>query len=220
MGLVVRIAAVLLLLLAGVGAGFAAARDGGTAPIKESVTAPLPAEPSLPVDALVPYAQDIDYPTLATGLPLEKHLLGPEQNSWRFRVPKGWQIYDASEGLSSGLEARWRPVDEPEVGGYSVHLRVLSEHGSTQAMVAAKDAALSTGPYAVADYTVLSRTDNTLSFTYRTAGAQVLRYNTFRWVTAPGGGEAKVEISVAGRERDAPGLGDLLARTSASVKPA
>jgi hypothetical protein len=88
--------------------------------------------------------------------------------------------------------------------------------------VAAKVAALQDAPDSARSFpgfTVLERTDDTLGFSYRVPSSQVLRYNTFRWITPAGGQEVGVEMSVVGRERDRAGLADLLARVSESFRP-
>jgi len=220
MGLVVRVVVVLLLLAGGATAGYVATREDDPVPAREPTATPLPASPPLPLDPAVPYAEDIDYPALQPGVPLKDATLGTAPNEWAFRVPEGWRLYDASEGLQVGTEARWRPADEPTVGGYSVRLKVVDDHHTPQRMLEIKLSDLTLSPESFPDFTVLERTDDTLAFTYRAPSSGVLRYNTFRWFTGPDGGEARVEMSVAGRQRDVPGLDDLLARVSASIRPA
>jgi hypothetical protein len=201
--------------------GLAAAAGGfvlAHVPLGETravVAEPVPAVPRLPVDPSTPPARDIDYPTLRTGLAYVPVTLGRGQFAWDYEVPDGWQRFGAAEGLGAN-EYRWRPPDEPTAGGFSVRVKLVNTHQTPAEMVAAKQAALAANPDAYLDFTVLSRTDDTLAFTYRVPSSNTLRYNTFRWIAPPGSDEAGVEMSVAGRERDQAGLEDLLSRVSRS----
>jgi len=202
-------------------AGFAAARDAGPGERRAAVAAPVPAQPDLPVDPSTPPAADIDYPTLEPGLTYTPETLGHGAFTWDYAVPTGWRRYGAEDGLGPN-ELRWRPADEPTVGGFSVRVKLVNSHQTAAQMVAAKLAALEDGPDSARSFpgfTVLERSDDTLAFSYRVPSSQTLRYNTFRWITPPGGQEVGVEMSVVGRERDRAGLADLLARVADSFTP-
>lgn len=213
-GLVIAV----LLLLGGVG-GFAVARAVGPAEHRVAVASPVPATPDLPVDVYGPPAADIDYPTLQPGLSYRPRVLGRGAFAWDYQVPTGWlRTAGAAEGL--GLdEYRWRPADEPDVGGFSLRVKLVNTHQTPAEMVAAKEAALLANPDAYVDFTVVSRTSDTLAFTYRLPSSDRLRSNTFRWIAPPGGTEATIEMSVVGRQRDEAGLTDLLTRVSGSFRP-
>jgi hypothetical protein len=212
--------ALVVLLLAGVAGGFAVARATAPGTTRTAVAAPLPASPALPVDPSTPPATDIDYPTLEPGLTYVPEVLGRGAFAWDYRVPDGWKRYGAEEGLAVD-EYRWRPPDEPTVGGYSVRVKLVNSHQTPAQMLAAKRAALEDAPdsqESFPGFTVLAQTDDTLAFSYRVPRSQSLRYNTFRWLTPSGSDEAGVEMSVVGRERDRAGLDDLLAKVSASFR--
>jgi hypothetical protein len=198
--------------------GFGLARATSLGETRAAVAAPVPAQPVLPVDPSTPPAPDIDYPALATGLTYEPQTLGHGAFAWSYQVPAGWQRYGVDDGLGPN-EYRWRPSDEPTAGGFSLRVKLVNSHETPAEMVAAKHAALAARPDAYVGFTVVSQTDDTLAFTYRVPSSNTLRYNTFRWIAAPGASEAGIEMSVAGRQRDQDGLADLLAQVSASFTP-
>jgi hypothetical protein len=221
MGWASRAGLLLAVGLVAAAAGFAMARDAGPGEHRAAVAAPVPAQPDLPVDPSTPPAADIDYPTLQPGLTYAPETLGHGAFTWDYAVPAGWRRYGAEDGLGPN-ELRWRPPDEPTVGGFSVRVKLVNSHQTAAQMVAAKLAALRDGPDSARSFpgfTVLDQSDDTLAFSYRVPSSQTLRYNTFRWVTPPGGHEVGVEMSVVGRERDRAGLSDLLARVSDSFRP-
>ena len=215
-----RLAVLLAVAVAAGAGGFALARTAGPEEHRAAVAAPLPAEPDLPVDPVTPPAQDIDYPALEAGLTYEPQKLGRPPFAWDYQVPAGWKRSGKEEGLAAD-EYRWRPPDEPTVGGFSLRVKLVNTHQTPAQMVAAKWAALADSPDSDESFpglTLLERTDDTLSFTYRVPRSQILRYNTFRWITPPSSTEVGVEMSVAGRERDQQGMSDLLDRVSASFR--
>lgn len=205
--------AVLVLALIGVAGGYAAARELAPAPAAVAVAAPVPASsPSIPVDPERPYAADIDYPPLRPSLPYRRHVLGqPGYQQWTYRTPRGW-----TPTIENGdpNELRWRPADEPTIGGYSLRVKLVFEHKTTQQMVAQKLAAMQSG---YQDVEILGQTEDTLSFAYRDPTRDTQRFNTFRWFSLPGSDEALFEMSVVGREVDRDGLDDLLEQVSRGV---
>lgn len=203
--------ALLLLAVLGAAGGYAAAglQEPETT-IAESAS-PLPAEsPSIPVDPQEPFAADIPYPALQVGLDYKPHTLGQQPFQWEYVAPQGWK--STEEGLN---EIRWRPRDEPEVGGYSLRVKLSTEHKTKSDMVIQKLSAMQAG---YEDVVVLGQTQDLLSFSYRDATRNVQRFNTFRWFSLPGEEEARFEMSVVGREVDRDGLQDLLENVAASVE--
>lgn len=171
---------------------------------------PIPAvSPSLPVDTAEPYAPDIDYPTLEPDLSYKPHVIGPPTYRWTYDVPRGWVIDPVAF-----QEVRWRPDDEPELGGFSMRVKIINAHLTPQQMVAQKITALRA---LYEDVRVIARTPDTLSFRYRESSNR-LRFNTFQWFTQDGGTTADFEMSVVGREQDVVGLEDLLDHVAASVR--
>jgi hypothetical protein len=217
----VLVLATLIGVAAGVGIGYLRQPQpaaGGTA-------SPIPAvSPSVPIDpsaSPVPYAPDIDYPPLATGLPLTSSLrMSNSLQTWRVPVPRGWvafTVFDVpvpDKQRSSYDELRFRPPGEPKEGGYSLRVKTVNDHVSTASMVNDKLAGLRE---AYDDMTVLSQTEDSLKITYRSEGNH-LRHNYFQWFAAPGSGEATLEMAVAGRAVDEPGLSDLFAAFASTLQ--
>ena len=193
-----------------VGYGLGALRE--EEPTIFAVASPVPARsPSIPVLPVPGYAPDIDYPPLEPGLDYGPHKLGEPSYQWRYDVPVGW----APEEISPLFEVRWRPPDEPPIGGYSLRVKLVNEHRTNAEMVAAKLSAVQ-GIYD--DVHVLARTDDLLSFRYRDPEHNTRRFNTFTWFTPPGGATAEFEMSVVGREVDLAGLDSLRDHVAASIQ--
>lgn len=202
--------AVLALVLLGTAGGFGAARLLRDAPAAFSAAAPVPAsDPSIPVDPEEAFAPDIDYPPLEASLAYRRHTLGDPPYAWAYAAPRGW--VPTTEGLD---EVRWRPADEPTVGGFSLRVKLVNQHASTSAMVAQKLAAMQAG---YDDVEVLGQTQDLLSFSYREPDTDRLRFNTFQWFSVPGQDEADFEMSVVGREADRAGLDDLQEQVQRSI---
>lgn len=163
-----------------------------------------------PVEPEEPYAPDVDYPALKPDLEYVRKVFVDGFVRWRYQVPKGWVATPLAFG-----ELAWRPPDSPAVGGYRVRVKPLNTHQSVEEMVEAKLEALQRG---YDDLHIRVHTEDTLGFTYREASTSQKRYNTFRWIALPASDEAGFEMSVVGRERDLPGLTDLLTTVSASVE--
>ena len=66
------------------------------------------------------------------------------------------------------------------------------------------------------DYT---RTEDSVRFVFRD-GNNRLRSNYFQWFAGPNSSEASLEMSVAGRKADEPGLDALFATFASSLRPA
>ena len=207
--------AVLVLALLGAAGGFAVGHVLEDAPVTVAVAAPVPAtDPSLPVDQPPTFAPDIDYPSLLAGQEYKRHVLGQKGfQQWVYDAPWGWK---ATIENGDPDEIRWRPADEPVVGGYSLRVKLVFEHKTKEEMVAQKLAAMQAG---YDDVQILGQTQDLLSFSYREPDTDVQRFNTFRWLSVPGSDEALFEMSVVGRAADRDGLDDLLENVSRSISP-
>ena len=224
-----RVLGVLLLAaVVGVGGGLGIGYLRQPQPAAGGAATPLPASsPSVPVDpppTVAPYADDIDYPPLAPGVRLKLLRMGNSGQTWRVPVPRGWLSFSVSANeeelvpvkeRSSYDELRFRPRGEPDQGGYSLRVKTVNEHVSPSTMVADKLAGMKE---AYEEVTVLGRTEESIRFTFRDS-TDHLRYNYFWWFAAPGSGEATLEMSVAGREADEPGLADLFASFGSTLEP-
>jgi hypothetical protein len=202
-----------LLLLAALGAagGYAAASAMEPDTTTESTASPVPATgPSVPVDPEEPFEPDIDYPPLETDLDYRDRVLGEPPFEWAYVAPKGWKA--DVEGVN---EVRWRPPDEPEIGGFSLRVKLATEHKTKADMVAQKLAAMQAN---YEDVVILGQTQDLLSFSYRDATRDTQRFNTFRWFSLPGDDEARFEMSVVGRSVDREALDELLETVADSVE--
>ena len=70
-----------------------------------------------------------------------------------------------------------------------------------------------------ADDVDYSRTEDSVRFVFRD-GNNRLRHNYFQWFAGPDSSEASLEMSVAGRKADEPGLDALFATFASSLRPA
>lgn len=165
-------------------------------------------------------AEDITFPALGLpeGTDYDTHVVKSGAQAWSYPVPVGWTAYKvAADGGDAGRipaarvdkvgQLRWRPADEPLVGGYSLRVEVVPPTVTVAEMVATKVRDLEGSPDLVA-VDVYEQTDDTIYFTYRD-GNNRFRYNFFRWVP-DADGKASLEISVTGREADKDGLRELL----------
>jgi hypothetical protein len=187
-------------------AGWAAGVRAGD-PVTVASARPIPAvSPSVPV--FVPYAPDLEYPTLQTHLDFVTRTIGAKPYQWKYAVPKGWMPTDL--GIN---EIRWKPDGEP-TGGYFLRVKLISSHVTPTQMVQDKYDALNA---CCQDVSLIQRQWNTLGVTYREPATNTKRWDIFRWLTSAGSDQAEFEMSVGGRSVDDPGLEDLMTRVSASV---
>ena len=160
-----------------------------------------------------PFAADIGYPALEPGLHYATRRIGsPPYFLWTYDAPAGWVMTTQDRD-----ELRWRPPTEPEIGGYSLRVKLVNENKTTQQMVEQKRVAVLA---AYDDVEVLGEDEDSLYFSYRETDSNTQRFNRFHWFTAPGSSEASFEMSVVGRRADIPGLTDLYEDVVASVQKA
>lgn len=224
-----RVLGILLLAtLVGVGGGLGAgylrqpqAASGGTA-------TPVPAvSPSVPVDppaTVAPYDPDIPYPALTPELAFGRQRMGNSVQAWIVPFPKGWQAYSVPDNQavprkerSAYDELRYRPPDEPTEGGFSLRVKTVNAHVTTDTMVAER-IRLIRKAYGEADVEVYGRTEDSVRFRFRD-GNNRLRLNYFRYFVGPQSSEASLEMSVAGRQVDEAGLDWLFAAFASTLEP-
>jgi hypothetical protein len=155
------------------------------------------------------------------------HTIGNDLARWTYHVPQGWQAYAvcgtgectppivtdtklSPKQANQQPEVRFRPADEPTVGGYSLRVKILDNTLGLNPgqWVATKIEGFKQG---FDDFKTLEVTPSAVYFTYRD-GNNHLRYNYFQWFTVPGQTGATLEMSVAGRKADVPGLKALFDR--------
>jgi len=192
--------------------------------------------PSVPINeppAPPPTSPDISYPTLPPGLALQEvYPIGNDLASWTYHVPQGWMPYavcspgecvppmQTDDQLTARQaarqpEVRFRPPDEPTIGGYSLRVKILDNtlgYNPGQ-LVGTKIVGFR---QAYTHFRLLRQTPSAAYFTYIDAYHH-LRYNYFQWFAASGSTTATLEMSVAGRKRDVPGLEALFNRFADNV---
>jgi hypothetical protein len=231
-GLVVALLCGVLGLGIGIGVAYLAQPQVSKANSADPVTG---ISPSVPIDPTTgpSYAQDIRYPTLSPDLPLPPpaHTIGNELATWTYHIPAGWQAYAVCppgacppqittdtkltpQAAARQPQVRFRPPDEPVVGGYSIRVEALDNTSfNPEQMVATKIVGFR---QAFTDFSRLRKTDSAVYFTYVTSSGH-LRYNYFQWFAVPGSSSATLEMSVAGRSQDVPGLKALFNRFADNV---
>ena len=183
-------------------------------PAQASRARPVPAQsPSIPVVPTPPFAPDIDYPRLETGLDYTERLVGsPPYFQWSYDSPTGWVMTTEDRD-----ELRWRPPNETVAGGFSMRVKLVNENRTTEQMVEQKrEAFLATYD----DVVVIEEDEDSIYFSYRDPEAQTQRFNRFFWTTRPGSTEATFEMSVVGRKIDVPGLTELFEHVADSIEVA
>lgn len=181
----------------------------GGQPTATGVPTPVAAEsPSYPIDPAPEVVPDNDFPALETGLRTARGEVGTGAFTLVFPVPRGWDMT-----RSSSTENKWYPPDNP---GYTYGLRVEQIDGLRVSIAATLADRINALDAAEEHLTVVSRTSDSLHFTYITDGR--MRHGLLRWMDLTGSGNAEVEISVNGREVDLPGMEDLMAQVSRGMR--
>ena len=174
-----------------------------------------------------PFANDIEWPALEQVETFETHRIGeaPQFQTWEYPVPEGWVAYLVtaagdrpipSEEVGSYFEVRFRPEDEPLVGGFSMRVKAINNHSPSADEVEDK---ITDFEQIYEDVDVLEQTDETVFFTFRTEEENRLRYNFFHWFEAPDSDVATLEMSLAGRAVDEPGLRTLFEEFGEQARP-
>ena len=233
-GLLVALLCGVLGLGLGMIAAYAAQPSSSTAGSANPISA---VSPSVPIDEPPKppkTAKDITYPPLSPdlNLPLPDRTIGNDLATWTYHVPQGWVPYAVCTVLAEcpppmqpddlltpqqaarQTEIRFRPPNEPLEGGYSLRVKALdnTQQFDTEQMVATKVVGFKAYPH----FRLLRKTPSAAYFTY-IDGNDHLRYNYFQWFAAPGSSTATLEMSVAGRKQDVPGLKALFNRFADNV---
>jgi len=197
-----------LLLVIGVAAGFGASWVLGENASREGTAAPVPASPSLPVDPVPELLPDPRTPPLAEGIPLVPQSVGAGDFRMTLPVPKGWSFSENSLN-----EWQWRPPDQPDFGYVLRVEQVLSNRRSIEWTL---DRRIDELREDESNVEVLDQTRDSLHFSFITSNH--LRHGYLRWLDLTGSDNAQVEIAVTGRERDDPGMADLIARIGSGIR--
>lgn len=164
--------------------------------------------PSVPVDPPPSLLPDPEVAALPVDLELKRQDLGALDFTESVVAPRGWLRTDI---FSS--EATWRIEDNPSNTFVLRQEQVSQLHRAPSSLVESRITELES---AVDDFTVVGRDDDTLEFTYVSAG--YLRHGLVTWVDLGGSESADLEIALTGRERDLPGMTVLLERVAAGAR--
>ncbi len=208
----------LVLLLLGLGAGYAVADATSDEPGRVAGPEPLPAvSPAVPTASATVVEPDPDVPALATNLPVVRELLqnGKRQPGVRVDRPESWQLGEHGPG---DTEWNWADRSLP-VNTYKLRIELLK--GSNVSVAGAKGARLAELRSAFEDgnfrsFTVESDVANTFVVSY-IDGNGYLRVEMDRFVVLDSTEDAYAVVAVTGRDRDRRGLEDLVIRTAQSM---
>jgi hypothetical protein len=151
---------------------------------------------------------DPEVAALPVDLQLERQELGALDFTESVLAPRGWLRTDI---FSS--EATWRVEDHPANTFVLRQEQVSQLHRAPSSLLESRIGELES---AVDDFTVVTRDDDTLEFTYVSAG--FLRHGLITWVDLGGSDSADLEVAVTGRARDVPGMTVLIERVAAGAR--
>ncbi len=198
-----------LVLASGVAGGFASSLALAENPAGGGAATPVVARsPSLPVDPAPEPLPDPATPALEPGIDLVRQRVGSGAFRMTLPVPRGWDFFENSLN-----EWQWRPPDQPSFGHLVRVEQVLSNRRSIDWTL---DRRIDELREDEAGVEVLSRTEDSLHFTY--IAANHLRHGYLTWLDLTGSDNAQVEIAVTGRDVDDAGMADLVARIAAGTK--
>jgi hypothetical protein len=189
--------------------------------------------PSVPIDVASSqsHAPDISYPTLSADLFLNVvHHIHNDLATWTYHVPQGWTAYAVCsvpvgappckvptdtvippKKVDKQTQVRFRPADEPVIGGYSLRVKIMDNTELNPAQMVATKKVGFVQEFSDQKFNVTHRTQSAIWFTY-VDGTNHLRLNYFQWFSVPGRANATLEMSVSGRASDKPGLDALFNR--------
>ncbi len=192
--------------LAGVLLSMAQAEPG------RDVVGPISAvSPSLPIDPLPTTRPDADTPALQPGLSYEGSQLGANGFEVDVRTPVGWKrIALASD------EAKWVV---PGNRRNTFVLRIEQVDSQRQTIEVIKAQRITDLRALTGDFRLVQETETSVEVVYVDDNG-LTKYGNLRWIPNPDPDvdQALVEISATGRERDQPGLVDLIARVGNGIE--
>ncbi len=208
----------LVLLLLGLGAGYAVAasttEDPGRLAGPEPLPAVSPAAPTLTAEEVMP---DPDIAPLPTNLPMVRERLQNRKDEPGVRVdrPEGWRLSVRDPGDE---QWNWADPDNP-VNTYKLRIELLkgsnlSVGGAKGARQAALESTLRDGN--LRTLTVESDVANTIVFSYIDSNGY-FRVEVDRFVVLDDTQDAYAVVAVTGRDMDRDGIEDLVVRTAQSM---
>ena len=205
-------AVVVALLAIGAGSGYAASAGTRDTTLGTGVAAPVPAErPEMPVEARLPFAADPDDPALRPGLPMATETRGSGRFEITFPAPVGW-----STNANATNEWKWK---EPGTSNNTYVMRIEQINSQDITIEDAINVRMERLEREQEDVVILDRGSDSLEYTYRSNEGNA-RHSFMRWLDLDQSGQADVEIVVHGRERDVPGIRDLIRRVADGMRGA
>jgi hypothetical protein len=208
----------LVLLLLGLGAGYAVASSTTEEPGRLAGPEPLPAvSPAAPTVTPIEVQEDPDTPALETNLPVVRELLQNAEDEPGLRVdrPEGWR----AAGHGAG-QREWAWSDPSNLKNtYRLRIELLkgtnaSVSGAKEARLGELRATLEDGNFQ--ELVVESNVANTFVVSYVDAEG-FARVEMDRFVILDDTQDAYAVVAVTGRERDRAGIEDLVVRTAQSM---
>ena len=175
------------------------------------VAVPVPAvSPSIPVEPAPVRRPDPDTPALQPGLVYGNDTVGAGSFAVAVRVPIGWKRIDLASD-----EAKWVV---PGNRRNTFVLRIEQVDGQRQSIDTIKAQKIADLRRITEDFQLVEETATSIQVIYVEDG--LVRHGNVRWVANPDPqlDQALVEISANGRERDQPGLLDLITRVGNGIE--
>ncbi|WP_248583577.1 hypothetical protein [Nocardioides sp. InS609-2] len=178
----------------------------------DDVAAPVPAmSPSLPVDPAPLARPDADTPALQPGLTYVDDMIGANGFEVKLRSPEGW-----TKVIIGAAEAKW-VVQGNRLNTFL--LRVESVESQRQSVERIKSERIEDLRRLTKNFRLVQETETSIQIIYVDDNG-LTKYGNVRWIDDPDpdSDQAVVEIAANGRERDQPGLLDLITRVGNSVE--
>lgn len=208
------LAAAVVCAAAGLGVGDAVGQPDPPDPAATEVAPVLAEQPAYPRDPEVVVREDRDYPTLERGLESRRATIGDPPFEVALRVPQGWVVSEPELG-----EVRLYPepyTPETLANTYFVRIEFVGRDNLTPNAALTRRISDLQSAGEVQELDVEQATSSSFVATY--VAGEYRRLTMEQFLAEDDAGEAKLSISVIGRERDRDGLADLLDLLVGSVE--
>jgi hypothetical protein len=193
--------AIVALLAAGIVGGFATAAYLAPEFDATGIPSPVAAEsPSIPGNPSAPLQEDPTEPPLPTGLEMVDVEVGSGRNAFVFPAPVEW-----SRAEPSSNEVKYKIPGYP---GNTFVLRVEQVKSQHEPIPDIVEDTLAELDRDFEDFELIRRTYDSLEFSYLYEGYR--RFGLLTWLDISRSGQAEAEIAVTGREKDLPGMRELI----------
>lgn len=202
--------ALVALLAAGIVGGFVTAAQLESTPSTTGAPEPVTAQdPQFPIEPVLPVKDDPPQPALKLDLPMRLVSVGSPPDRVVFPAPRGW-----SQLGKLSNEVKYKQPGNP-TNTYVLRVeQVTSDHEQIPAMVKQRLADLRR------DETQVKRrfySYDQLEVSY--VHDNYRRFALYTWIDVRRSGQAEVEIAVTGRQKDLPGMRDLMTKVIKGLEP-